>query len=96
LGIISTTTKANDFLVTMAEVVGITELQEMEAEVKLLRTKLEATKKAESTSVSCSRIATNVASEQAKDGFLVNEGSAPNQFHTSAGTSGESGCCVIS
>lgn len=80
----------------MAEVVGITELQEMEAEVKLLTAKLDSSKKAENTSVSCSRIATSVASSQSKDGFLVTEGSAPNQFHTSAGTAGESGCCVVS
>jgi hypothetical protein len=80
----------------MTEVVGITELQEMVAEVKLLHTKLEACRKAENTSVSCARIATSVAAAQARDGFLVTEGSAPNQFHTSAGTAGESGCCVVS
>jgi hypothetical protein len=80
----------------MTEVVGITELQEMEAEVKLLQIKLEACKKAENTSVSCPRIATSVSSAQARDGFLATEGGAPNQFHTSAGTAGESGCCVVS
>lgn len=79
-----------------AEPVGITELQEMEAEVKLLKTKLEATKKAETTSASCSRIVASVSSAQAKDGFLLTEGSAPNQYHTSAGTAGEAGCCIIS
>ena len=74
----------------------ITELQEMEAEVKLLKTKEAMVKKAENTSVSCSRIVTSVSSAQAKDGFLATEGSAPNQYHSSAGASGESGCCIIS
>jgi len=80
----------------MVDVVSITELQELEEEVKLLKTKEEMVKKAENTSVSCSRIVTSVSSAQAKDGFLATEGSAPNQFHTSAGAAGESGCCVIS
>ena len=80
----------------MADIVSITELQEMEAEVKLLKAKDQMVKKAENTSVSCSRIVTSVSSAQAKDGFLATEGSTPNQFHTSAGASGEAGCCVIS
>ena len=80
----------------MADIVSITELQELEAEVKLLKTKNDMVKKAENTSVSCSRIVTSVSSAQAKDGFLATEGSSPNQFHTSAGASGEAGCCVIS
>ena len=79
----------------MAEV-GVTELQEMEAEVKLLKTKLEKVKEAENTSAACSRIAASVTSAQAKDGFLTTEGSAPNSFHTSAGSGGEAGCCVVS
>jgi hypothetical protein len=27
---------------------------------------------------------------------LATEGSSPNQFHTSAGTAGESECCIVS
>lgn len=81
---------------TMADIVSITELQEMDAEIKLLKTKEEMVGKADNTSVACSRIVTSVSSAQAKDGFLATEGSSPNQFHTSAGTAGESGCCVIS
>lgn len=81
---------------TMADIVSITELHEMEAEVNLLKAKDEMVSKAENTSVSCSRIVTSVSSAQAKDGFLATEGSTPNQFHTSAGTAGESGCCVVS
>ena len=80
----------------MSEVGGITELQLLEAEVALLRKKLEMAKKADKTSVCCSRIVASINSAQAKDGFLVTEGSAPNQFHTSAGAGGEKGCCVVS
>jgi hypothetical protein len=80
----------------MADVVSITELQELEAEVKLLKKKSDMVKKAENTSVACSRIVTSVSSAQAKDGFLATEGSAPNQYHTSAGAAGESGCCAVS
>mmetsp|Transcript_127322 Transcript_127322/g.179703 ORF Transcript_127322/g.179703 Transcript_127322/m.179703 type:complete len:82 (-) Transcript_127322:62-307(-) len=75
---------------------GITELQLLEAEVQLLKKKLELTKSAEETSACCARIIGSVNSAQAKDGFLVTEGSAPNQFHTSAGNPGEKGCCVVS
>ena len=80
----------------MPDTVSITELQEVEAEVQLLKAKETLVAKAENTSVSCSRIVTSVTAAQAKDGFLATEGSAPNQFHTSAGTAGESGCCVVS
>ena len=80
----------------MTDVVGLTEVQEMEAEVKLLKAKLEKAKNAENTSVACSRIAASVTAAQAKDGFLVTEGSPPNVFHTSAGSGGEAGYCVIS
>lgn len=80
----------------MSEIGGITELQLLEAEVKLLEKKLEATAAADTTSSSCSRIVSSVASSQSKDGFVVTEGSAPNIFHTSAGASGEQGCCVVS
>lgn len=80
----------------MSEIGGITELQLLEAEVALLENKLEVAKNAESTSVSCSRIAGSISAAQAKDGFLVTEGGVPNQFHTSAGTAGKKSCCVIS
>ena len=80
----------------MSEIGGITELQLMEAEVKLLKKKLEVVKGADKTSTSCSRITSSIAGSQSKDGFVVTEGSAPNMFHTAAGTSGESGCCTVS
>lgn len=80
----------------MSEIGGITELQMMEAEVKLLQKKLDVVQGADKTSVSCSRIASSISATQNKDGFVVTEGSAPNIFHTAAGTSGESGCCVVS
>ena len=80
----------------MSEVGGITELQLLEAEVQLLKKKLELAKGAENTSACCTRIIASVNSAQARDGFLVTEGSAPNQFHTSAGTAGEKSCCVVS
>jgi len=68
----------------------------MEAEVKLLKAKLEKVEKAEKMSTACSRIATSVASAQTNDAFLATEGSAPNKFHTSLNSGGESGCCIIS
>eukprot|EP00529_Nitzschia_sp_RCC80_P040062 CAMPEP_0113472212 /NCGR_PEP_ID=MMETSP0014_2-20120614/17394_1 /TAXON_ID=2857 /ORGANISM="Nitzschia sp." /LENGTH=80 /DNA_ID=CAMNT_0000364905 /DNA_START=383 /DNA_END=625 /DNA_ORIENTATION=+ /assembly_acc=CAM_ASM_000159 len=80
----------------MSEPIGITEVQEMELEVKLLKRKLEDIRKSDNTSVSCSRILSSISSAQAKDGFLSTEGSTPNQFHTSAGTAGESECCIVS
>lgn len=79
----------------MSEVGGITELQMLESEVALLERKVEMAKDAEKTSVCCSRIVTSINSSHAKDGFLVTEGNAPNQFHTAAAP-GESGCCIVS
>ncbi len=80
----------------MSETGGITELQLLEAEARVLRQKLEIAKGAEKTSMGCSRIVSSVQGLQSKDGFVMTEGSAPNIFHTSAGAGGESGCCVVS
>lgn len=80
----------------MSEVVGITEVQEMEAEAKLLKAKLDKVKHAENMSSACSRIAQSVSSAQLDDAFLSTEGSAPNKFHLSAGGGGEAGCCIVS
>jgi hypothetical protein len=80
----------------MSEVVGVTELQEMEAEVKLLKRKLAKVKKAETMSTACSRIVASVNSPESNDCFLSTEGSAPNKFHSLAGSGGESGCCIVS
>ena len=80
----------------MSEIVSASELQEMEAEVKLLQGKLEKVKAAENMSTACSRIVATINSPEASDGFLSTEGSAPNKFHSSAGSGGESGCCVVS
>jgi hypothetical protein len=79
----------------MSEVGGITELQMLEAKVALLEQKVILAKDAENTSVCCSMIVASISSSQAKDGFLVTEGSAPNQFHTVAAP-GEGGCCILS
>ena len=75
---------------------GITELQLLEAEVQLLKKKLDLAKSADETSVVCTRIIASIQSKATKDGFLVTEGSPPNQYHTSAGSSAESSCCVVS
>lgn len=80
----------------MSEIGGITELQLLEAEVKLLNKKLEVAKGADKTSMGCSRIVSSIQGWQNKDGFVVAEGGAPNIFHTAAGTAGETGCCVVS
>mmetsp|Transcript_23598 Transcript_23598/g.50196 ORF Transcript_23598/g.50196 Transcript_23598/m.50196 type:complete len:81 (-) Transcript_23598:148-390(-) len=80
----------------MSEVVGATELAEMEAEVKLLQAKFAMVKEAEELSKTCSRIATSVQASSTDDAFLTTEASPPNPFHTSAGSGGESGCCVVS
>ena len=79
----------------MSEIIGITDVEELEREVALLETKLELAKDAENTSLGCKRIIGSINSSQAKDGFLVTEGNGPNQFHTPAAL-GESGCCVLS
>ena len=80
----------------MSEIGGITELQLLEAEVALLKKKLEVANGADKTSVGCSRIVSSIQGSQSNDGFVVTEGGAPNIFHTSAGTAGESGCCAVS
>jgi len=80
----------------MSEVGGITELQMLEAEATLLLTKQEKVQSAETTSAVSSRLAESILSAQAKDGFLQTEGRAPNVFHTSAGSAGDQGCCVVS
>ncbi|VEU33635.1 unnamed protein product [Pseudo-nitzschia multistriata] len=80
----------------MSEIVGLTEVQDMEAEVKLLKAKLEKVEKAENMSKACSRIAAAVSSNQENDAFVLTEGSLPNKFHTMTGSGGEAGCCVVS
>lgn len=79
----------------MSEVGGITELQLLEAEAALLEKKVAMASEAENTSACCSRIVGSITSSQGKDGFLVTEGSALNQFHTPAAP-GEGSCCVLS
>jgi BioD-like phosphotransacetylase family protein len=80
----------------MSDVGGITELQLLEKEVALLKMKFEVAQKAEKTSACGSKIVASVNAAQAKDGFLVTEGSAPNLFHTAAGTQNQKPCCVVS
>jgi hypothetical protein len=79
----------------MSEIGGLTELQLLEQDAAILKKQLEGLQGAESTSVSCARIATNIQKAEGVDGFLVKEGGAEhNQFHTS-GPSAEEGCCVL-
>ena len=82
----------------MADVGGFTEIQVLDKQIQLLRRKADAVKTAEKTSVGCARIASSIQASQGKDGFVVSEGGSPNSniFHTAAGTTGESGCCVVS
>lgn len=81
----------------MTEIGGLTEIQLLEKQVQLLRRKADTVKTADKTSAGCSRIASAVQSSQMKDWFVVSEGgSSSNIFHTSAGTQGESGCCILS
>ena len=80
----------------MSEIVGVTELQEMEAEVKLLQEKVQKVRGAENMSTACSRIVNAITSSETNDAFLLTEGNVPNKFHTAAGSGGDTGCCVIS
>ena len=80
----------------MSEIVGASELQEMEADVKILQTKFKKVKEAEPMSAACTRIVATVNAQSSNDAFLVREGAPPNKFHSSAGSGGESGCCVVS
>lgn len=81
----------------MAEESGVTQLQILEVELSSLNKTLKAVGKAENTSEACSRLITNIQAAEEKDGFLVTEGGAieQNQYHTSAGQSGDGGCCVV-
>lgn len=81
----------------MTEESGVTQLQLLEVELSSLNKTLKAVGAAENTSESCSRVISNILAAEDKDGFLVTEGGAveQNQYHTSAGTSGEGGCCVV-
>ena len=79
----------------MSEIIGPSELQIMEADVKLLQAKFKKVKEAENTSTACSRIVASVNAQAPNDPFLVTEGAPPNSFHAS-GSSGEGGCCVVS
>lgn len=77
----------------MAEVGGITELQMLEAEIKLLEKQLDGVKRAEKASVACSRIVASIQAGEESDGFVG--GSSSNQYHSSAGTAAEGGCCAV-
>ena len=79
----------------MSEVGGITELQMLEAELALLKTKLDMSSGAEKSSVACSRIVENIHSSEVNDSFVITEGGSPNLFHTSAGTAKEGDCCIL-
>ena len=79
----------------MAEISGITELELLEQDAVLLKKQLEGIQGAESTSVSCNRIAAAIQKAEDVDGFLVKEGAVElNQFHTSE-PAAEEKCCVL-
>mmetsp|Transcript_20972 Transcript_20972/g.58367 ORF Transcript_20972/g.58367 Transcript_20972/m.58367 type:complete len:82 (-) Transcript_20972:1740-1985(-) len=81
----------------MAEYGGETELQMLEAEIRIMTEKLRKARGAEKTSASCARIVSSVVAAEVKDGFVLTEGGSPNLFHTSAGSSaGGDGCCTVS
>lgn len=82
----------------MSEVGGETELEMLQTEQAVLKNELNGVKtKAVNTSVACERLQKAILADKAKDGFLVKEGGAEaqNLYHTSAGSSAESGCCVV-
>mmetsp|Transcript_27443 Transcript_27443/g.76952 ORF Transcript_27443/g.76952 Transcript_27443/m.76952 type:complete len:81 (-) Transcript_27443:16-258(-) len=75
---------------------GITELQMLEAEIRLMADKLKKARAADKTSTSCSRIVSSIVAAESKDAFVTTEGGSPNLFHTSVGSSGGGdGCCVV-
>jgi hypothetical protein len=80
----------------MSELGGITELQMLEADIAVLKVKLDKAEKSDKASTVCPKIMAAVKDAEAKDGFLVREGGPPNAFHTSASSTADSGCCVLS
>lgn len=81
----------------MSEVGGATELELLQSEQAVLQSELNGVKKAENASVACKRFQAAVQAGKDKDGFIVKEAGAAeqNQYHTSAGSSAEGGCCVV-
>jgi hypothetical protein len=79
----------------MADIGGITELELLEQDAVILKKQLDGVQGAESTSISCARIAAAIQKAEDVDGFLVKEGSDEiNQFHTSE-PAAEEKCCVL-
>mmetsp|Transcript_2536 Transcript_2536/g.4332 ORF Transcript_2536/g.4332 Transcript_2536/m.4332 type:complete len:82 (+) Transcript_2536:1053-1298(+) len=80
----------------MAEIGGITELQLLQAEIKILKKQLDGVHGGENTSVACDRIVSHITKAEDHDSFVMKEGGASehNQFHN-AGPSAEEGCCVV-
>jgi len=79
----------------MTEGGGITELQQIEAEIAILERQLTGVEGAETVDAACQRLIASIQSLEGNDGFLVKEGAPAehNQFHTSAGQKAEGGCC---
>lgn len=78
----------------MAEVGGVTELQLLENEARLLTKQLDAVQRSEKTSASCARLIAAIQAAEEKDGF-VGGATENNQYHTSAGSSSDGGCCNV-
>lgn len=88
--------RKDQYLHIMSEMGGITELQLLEAEVASLEKQLSGVQGGEKTSTACARIVASIKGRESKDGFIQKEGVVEhNQFHTSAGTGGGGGCCVV-
>lgn len=78
----------------MADVGGVTELQFLEGEIRLLKKQLDGINKADVTSSSCARVIASIQAAEEKDGFIGGS-MENNQFHTSAGAGGDGGCCTV-
>ena len=79
----------------MGDIGGVTELQILEGEIRLLNKQLDGVKRADNTSSSCARVIQAIQAAEEKDGFVG--GSAEmNSFHASTGAGAEGGCCSVS
>jgi len=80
---------------------GITELQMLESEVKLLKKQLDGVQRAEKTSVASARAIASIQRTEEGDGFVgvgggAAGGDAQNQYHSSAAAAdGGGGCCSL-
>ena len=83
----------------MSETGGPKELQELEAEIAMLKSQQEGMKEAGKGSETLASMVQHVISNSEDDGFLHASGvRPPNRFHSnvaSSGQAGEGGCCTV-